>query len=379
MSARELLDRAARRIEQSLAEQPEVKTRLLAAMGEAYAALGLHDDALELFESELKARKLNGTQRGIAQALTHLSGVWRQKEDWNMAKELAQRAIAVAKKTPTDTRSLGLANLALGRAYFSSFELAPAASAYGRALRIFEQLPPEPNCTRGDALSGLALVNWRRGALEKAGDQFSRVLRDCDSQWRKTERRRAYVLNNLALVLAESGEHSLALARYRQGLSFLQAIMGGEHPNVATMLHNVSTELLALRSFASAFESVTQALNLRERAFGSQSLVVADSLSNAGHALVGLMRTDEARPLLHRAISIMTEQLGEESVFLATPLSVLAKAEATDQNWSLAEAALSRALQLKRNHLGDDHRGVLELEKKLNELRAQKVSGASRP
>jgi serine/threonine-protein kinase len=57
VSARELLDRGAHRIEEELADQPELRTELLDQIGGVYRTLGLFDTAIELHRRALEDRR----------------------------------------------------------------------------------------------------------------------------------------------------------------------------------------------------------------------------------------------------------------------------------------------------------------------------------
>ncbi len=54
VTAREILDRGAERIERELGDRPETQARLLGIMGEVYSGLGLYDRALPLLERALE-------------------------------------------------------------------------------------------------------------------------------------------------------------------------------------------------------------------------------------------------------------------------------------------------------------------------------------
>ena len=56
-TARELLDQAARSIQGDLSEQPEVRARLLEAMGKAYRRQGQPERAVAYFEDSLRIRE----------------------------------------------------------------------------------------------------------------------------------------------------------------------------------------------------------------------------------------------------------------------------------------------------------------------------------
>jgi hypothetical protein len=60
VTAREILDRGARQIDQSLREEPQVRAELSTTLGEVYTGLGLYNSALELLT---KAGEVPGKTR----------------------------------------------------------------------------------------------------------------------------------------------------------------------------------------------------------------------------------------------------------------------------------------------------------------------------
>ena len=57
VSAREVLDRGAERIQSSLSDQPEVRARLLNVLGSVYVSLGLNRAAIPLLEQAVEIRR----------------------------------------------------------------------------------------------------------------------------------------------------------------------------------------------------------------------------------------------------------------------------------------------------------------------------------
>ncbi|MGH7711603.1 MAG: tetratricopeptide repeat protein, partial [Gemmatimonadaceae bacterium] len=71
ITARELLDRGATRIEKELADQPEVRAQMLNSIGSAYSGLGLYNQARPLLERSVSLRRSvhNGAQPELATSL----------------------------------------------------------------------------------------------------------------------------------------------------------------------------------------------------------------------------------------------------------------------------------------------------------------------
>src|ERR1044071_5472954 len=57
VTAREILDKGAERIDRELADQPEVQATLMTTIGQVYVKLGLYDAALPLYEKAVETRR----------------------------------------------------------------------------------------------------------------------------------------------------------------------------------------------------------------------------------------------------------------------------------------------------------------------------------
>jgi serine/threonine protein kinase len=100
VTAREVLDRGAKRVERELADQPTVQARLQQALGRVYIGLGLHSEAEPLLEAALATRqRLFGEESlAVAEALYHLADVHDKSMEQDRAEPLAQRALSIRRK-----------------------------------------------------------------------------------------------------------------------------------------------------------------------------------------------------------------------------------------------------------------------------------------
>ena len=94
VTAREILDRGASKIDQDLRTQPLVQARLMSTMGRVYESLGLYDQALPLLESALATRRrLHGEEHlEVAESLIGLGGLRWHKGEYEAARPQIGRA-----------------------------------------------------------------------------------------------------------------------------------------------------------------------------------------------------------------------------------------------------------------------------------------------
>src|SRR6185503_15582722 len=76
VTARQLLDRGAQRIEEQLASEPAVRARLLRVMGRAYGELGLYEPETRVLEQELQAQVAQHGKDSLEAADTLAALAW---------------------------------------------------------------------------------------------------------------------------------------------------------------------------------------------------------------------------------------------------------------------------------------------------------------
>jgi len=100
VTAREILDRGASKIDQDLKAQPLVQARLMNTMGRVYESLGLYDQALPLLEWALATRRklLGAPNLDLAESLLDVGAVRWRKGEYDEARRLLSRALAIREK-----------------------------------------------------------------------------------------------------------------------------------------------------------------------------------------------------------------------------------------------------------------------------------------
>src|SRR5262249_5549440 len=95
ITARELLDRGAIRIDSTLVGQPEVQAELRTVLGRVYTSLGLYDQAAPLLRRSLAQRtSLDGpTDRGVATDMDLLGTVLVRQDKYAEAEPLLRGAL----------------------------------------------------------------------------------------------------------------------------------------------------------------------------------------------------------------------------------------------------------------------------------------------
>ena len=272
ITARELLDEGAAKIEESLRDQPAVQARLLGTIGEVYRKLGLYGEARGPMERSLALRRsaLGARHPDVARSEYALGGLLRRLGEFEVARGHYERALAGREAAygpehqEVAVSLTGLANLLLERG-----EYGPARPLYERAIAIVERT---------------------------AGPEDPRL---------------AAHLFNFALLLQRTGEAERALQIYQRLLGLHERTLGPEHPEVAAVLTSLSHTYRELGDSTKARESLERALRIQERTLGPDHTDLGETWAGLGSLHLAREAWWPARRALEPAYRIMNQALGE--------------------------------------------------------------------
>lgn len=166
------------------------------------------------------------------------------------------------------------------------------------------------------------------------------------------------LLHNAGSCLRDRGQYAAAEPLFRRALALREAILGSEHPLVASSLNNWAILYRRQGRYTEAEPLFRQALTIREQTLGPEHPDVAASLNNLANLYHDQERYAEAEPLFRRALAIREQALGPEHPDVATSLSNLAVLQSDQGRYADAEALYQRALAIREQTLGPEHPDV---------------------
>jgi tetratricopeptide (TPR) repeat protein len=344
VTAREILDRGARRVEQELADDPIVQARMMTTMGSVYEGLGLYDDALDLLKRGLSLQEANlgPDDPAVAQSLRQLGAVQQQRGDLAASEENLRRAMAILDRTPSpDSTAVARTLLGLGGTLLSRGKSQEAEPLLLRALDIEERIPGSDQATLAVILQDLGAVAYYRGALPEAAQYWSRAVSIRERQFGEDFPGVATGLNNLGAVYFMEGHYDQALEAYQRAEGIWKRTLEPDHPRLGSALTNIGETYLALGRHAEAESLLVEALRLKQRALSSDEPGIATTLRVLADVYRDEGRYREAEPRYLRAIQILEDALGPKHARLGEILDGYAKmlrAEGRDDEAARIEA-----------------------------------------
>ena len=317
VTARELLDAGAARIEVEMADQPEVQAQMMRVLGNVYTSLSLLDRAEPLLEQALERdQALQGMHTlGTVESMEGLAQVVQARGHYPAAESLYQQTLDVRRA-------------ALG--------------------------PTHPETI--ETMNRLAMVYWRQDDYDAADSLYRQTLELGRAALGPESPQVAESTGHLALVLKYKGDFVAAEPLYQEALALERKIYGDVHPNVAITMGNYAVLKKDAGDLDGAEELFRDALALNRQLYGSEHSVLAASMTNLGLVLWLKAEYDEAEALYREALAIHRALLGDEHYRIASGLNNIGLLLQDRGDYEAAEPAFREAVRLSRELFGPEHR-----------------------
>ena len=361
VTAREILDVGARRLDVELRDQPEVHAELLTTVARVYLELDLLDEAASLAEQAIALRRelFGDDSAEVADSREVLAQVKLVQADYDAARELLGRVRDV-RASRFGRESVEYAKALYGMA---SLEMqmsndAQAAEILERVLPLRERLLGSDHLDVARTLNLLAIVSRRLDRPDRAEALYRRAITIYERTLGPDHPDLGRTLNNLAVLLSRTGRLEEARATYERALAIYERALGPDHDLVAGTLDNLGETLMDLGRPEEALPLVRRALDYREKHLGPHHRSTGTTLNTLANIYRELGRYDEAVPLYERAIAATEASLGKDHFWVAWPVANLAKLYVRKGEPERARPLFERALELRRNALGEKHTQV---------------------
>ena len=149
------------------------------------------------------------------------------------------------------------------------------------------------------------------------------------------------------------------------------AHLGPDHPEVASIYHNLGGLEHARGRYRRAEPLARRAVAIREQALGPDHPAVAADIVALAAVLDGQGKFDASVPLYHRALAIFEATFGPDHYDIAVNLNNLAVIAFEQGDVAQAEHLYLRAIKIKEHVLGPDHVDVATERLRADEDRSQ--------
>jgi len=240
VSAREVLDRASKQIDDGLAQDPAVQSDLMAVMGDVYTDLGLYPQAERLLRKALATSiRLNGdTDPRTLSNRTALAILLYQQGRYPEAEKLMRSLVAEKARTLGEDHkdTIGakgnLANLLDDTGHYDAAQ-ALMDDGYARRVRLFGKDDPETIQAEGNLVS----IYMHQGRDDLAIKQARATLADSERVLGADHPQTIELSSGLSgLLIDKPDSYPEAQALLMKTIAAQRRVLGPEHPNTLSTL-----------------------------------------------------------------------------------------------------------------------------------------------
>jgi serine/threonine-protein kinase len=314
VSAREVLDEGAARIDRDLSDSPKVKAHLLDVLATAYRHLGEPKQSVALFRKAIDL---------------YLDP--RVDEPLDAAEALSQLAIVYSN---------------------NAFPEADAEAAARRSLALRSERAPDDALVMADAWNTLGVVLDKQERFEEAEAAVRKGLALRRSV-AAGEGEVATSLHNLGLIASHRGNNEQALHDFQQALDLKRALIGEHHVDYQSSLQGYAKALSESGKPEQAIPLFEQNLALCRELYGERGAKTADAHNVLAYSEHDLGHFARAIEHYSAALLVHAEVSGESSAAYAVPLNNLAYAYEDMGDYAKATSLYEQSLATRRRTLSD--------------------------
>ncbi len=270
VTARELLDRGAARLDNELAEQPEIQATVMNVVGNVYMSLGLFESARPLFERSLHIREsLTGdNSREIAEGHRNMAIFFYENGDYATAEgyysEALDRGRAIFGEKDPFVASI-LNDLASSLRHQGKYDSAEVV--YHEALVLRKESLGEEHTDVAHSLNHLGRLYHNMGRIDEAEPLLRQALVMRRKLLHKSHPEVMASVGALAALLREKGQYSEAKKLYDEAFAAFEHTYGLQHPYTAGIVNNLALTYCSLGDYEKSEELHRQALELHKQVY----------------------------------------------------------------------------------------------------------------
>ena len=277
ITAKELLERGAKKINDELENQPDVKATMMDVIARVYMNFGSYDKADTLFSEAYKIRRSLYTDNSLeaANSLNNLAetSIWNGKYDKAHAylnKALKLQDEYLDKDDPK--RVHGLNNLAYLLSLQGNFN--EADSVYKIVINLYRKN------NKGNSPELFTVMNNRALALHenakyKPSEKLFKETLELQKKYygTKPHPELSTTTYNLAELLRDEGEFDESEKMFRRSLGMDIKLHGVDHPDVAYSMQGLASVLRQKGNYDEALKLAKECLRIRKKFLGPNHLM----------------------------------------------------------------------------------------------------------
>ena len=361
VTAREMLDKGAARVEGDLAKEPAVQATLKDTLGTVYMGLGLYGQARPLLDSALTTRARPGAaeRSTLSDTLNHHGELLKWQGDFAAAEKDYREALRLLAQAPDERRKqeeIAQANYGLGVVLAAEGRGTDAQATLNEALTQQRTLYGETNDATARTLKELASVVDENGDLKAAiplmeeAVAVQRGLRGTTPHPALAE-----AISDLAVLREENDQHDQAEALFLESLAMQRRLYGEKHANIAMELNNLGVIYMKKGDLDRSESSFRDAYTMQRELLGENHPDVAFTLGKIAFAQYEKGHTREGLATLQQSLSIYQRVFPGDHPEVARTMNRIGFWLTLNGDYAGAERAVQTALVMRRRLFDGKH------------------------
>lgn len=344
VTAKQLLENAGRRIASDLNQQPEVRARLLEAIGRAYQRQGQYDTAVKYLDDSLQLqRKLPPTaQNDLPNALSYLGTALRDRGDYQAAEGAFKEAMKILENSGQQHSPKYCQLLSdMGRLKLYGSDPASAGSYLRQSLRLARQVYGNAHPETGAILLSLSHVLLWENKNEQAIESAREAIAIYHSTLPENHPDRVMADFSLGELLFKQGQVDEASKMVTHALVIQKLVYGPDNVTLAGTLDTLGMIQQSRKQWDAAEASAKEALAIVQRALGPLNINVAYYHSALADLYIKRKKYRDAEPSARTALNILQSTAAtSDNQYLASAEYLLAEVLVATQRNKEAEPLL---------------------------------------
>ena len=371
IKVRALLDRAAARVEQNAALQPQVRASIEKTIGESYRGLGLYPEAVSHLQKALDLDR-GALRRDDPETLNvgvSLADAYVSAGKYSQAESLLREIVSAYSRQPRAPAGPSIrASAALADVYISQGKYPQAEQVLtGLVDRATRELGPDADQTI-DAMKALSRVYFVSAKYDDAERVLLRIIAAQTKVFGPENPNTIGTKSNLAVLYQRSNRFPEAEKLYATVLASEQQALGIEHPETLNVMNNLGVLYLDEGKYSQAEPLFTNVLAKWSKTLGPEHPRTLSLISNMALLKQGQGHFAEAEAMFNDVLATRRRVLGNENPSTLYSMRLLGALFEVTGDYSRAEPLLAEALEIQRRVLGPKHPDTLVSASELGEL-----------
>jgi serine/threonine protein kinase len=358
VTARQILDKASKDINNGLSNDPELQAKMMDTMAETYSGLGLYSSAQPLLEraTEIQRRVLGPEHPETLQSMNSLANVLYHEGHYAEAEKLCRETLSISRRVlgPENPDTLSTMNN-LANDLWSEGHYAEAEKLSRETLDIRRHVLGADNPDTLESMNILAIGLWREGHYADSEKLYREVLDIRRGVLGPDNPDTLNSVENLAGALWKEGHYAEAEKLLRETVDIRRRVQGPEHPATLLSMNNLATDLRSEGHYAEAEKLLREALDIQRRVPGPDHPDTLRSMNNLASTLWSEGHYAEAEKLYRELLDIRRRVLGPKNPDTLLSMNNLASDLRSEGRYAEAEKLLRETIDSRRRVLGPDH------------------------